>query len=372
VLIEELLAMDLNVSAFTLTDEVPPSRAGPIVVEGPKFRLHICRARRHAFRPNGLLPGRAIDLFWYERRELSRAMRAARPDVIHAHWCYEYAGAALSTGVPTLITCHDAPQVIARIAINPYRWFRYVLARRVLASANHLTTVSPYMAEQLRPLTALPIAVVPNPLGRTLITRSLPRSAPTTRRIAIVSNGWDRLKNQATAIKAFHRFHKAQTCAELHLFGADLGISGRAQQWCERRGFAAGVVFHGAIPRERLLDALTGMDLLVHPSIEESFGMAVAEAMALGLPVVAGTLSGAVPWVLGRDNNSPAAELLCDVRDERAISSMIDRAFDARYEVRSDAGRADAARRFDVRTVTAQYLQIYRSLLRVTFGEGAR
>lgn len=372
VLIDELLAMGMKVSAFTLSEEVPSSRDESLVVDGPSFRMHYCRARRRAWRPNGLLPGRALDLFLYERRELSRAMRAAGPDAIHAHWCYEYADAALSTGLPTLVTCHDAPQVVARIMKSPYRWLRYLLARRVLAKAGHLTTVSPYMAEQLRPLTGLPIAVVPNPLGRSVIARSLPRSAPMTRRIAVVSNGWHRLKNQASAVRAFHRFHKTQPCAELHLFGADLGVNGRAQKWCERLGLATGVVFHGAIPREGLLDALTEMDVLVHPSIEESFGMAVAEAMALGLPVVAGNASGAVPWVLGRDHNSPAAELLCDVRDELAINAMMTQAFDARYKARSDAGRTEATTRFHFRAVTEQYLRIYRSLVRLKSSEGSQ
>jgi len=362
VLIDELLAMGLKVSAFTLSWEVPSSHVGPMVVSGPNFRHHVCRERRRAWRPNGLLPGRALDLFSKEREELSRALRGVGPDIIHAHWCYEYAGAALSTGLPTLITCHDAPQIMARISRSPYRWLRYFLARRVLAKATHLTTVSPYMVEQLRPLTVLPIAVVPNPLGRTVRARSAPREVPTTRRIAMVSNGWQRRKNPAPAIRAFHRFRQTQPGAELHLFGTDFEAHGLAQQWCERRCLASSVHFNGAIPRERLLDALSGMDILVHPSIEESFGMVAAEAMALGLPVIAGSASGAIPWVLGRDHNSAAAELLCDVRDERAISAMMTRAFDARYRDRSEAGRAEAISRFDSRSIAEQYAQLYRAL----------
>jgi glycosyltransferase involved in cell wall biosynthesis len=62
-----------------------------------------------------------------------------------------------------------------------------------------------------------------------------------------------------------------------------------------------GVFFHGPIDSKVLLEHLVEMDVLLHPALEESFGMVVAEAMALGIPVVGGTNSGAVPWIVGRD-----------------------------------------------------------------------
>jgi L-malate glycosyltransferase len=58
--------------------------------------------------------------------------------------------------------------------------------------------------------------------------------------------------------------------------------------------------------------------VLAHPSLEESFGMIVLEAMATGTPVVAGRASGAVPWLLAND-----AGVLVDVRNSAAIAEAI-------------------------------------------------
>lgn len=49
----------------------------------------------------------------------------------------------------------------------------------------------------------------------------------------------------------------------------------------------AGVVFHSTMLHRELIRRLYALDLLLHPSREESFGVAIAEAMALGLPLVA-------------------------------------------------------------------------------------
>jgi glycosyltransferase involved in cell wall biosynthesis len=59
-----------------------------------------------------------------------------------------------------------------------------------------------------------------------------------------------------------------------------------------------------------------GVDVLVHPSREESQCMVVIEAMAMGLPVIAGKCSGAIPWVLAGGK----AGMLVDVTSAKAIA----------------------------------------------------
>lgn len=60
------------------------------------------------------------------------------------------------------------------------------------------------------------------------------------------------------------------------------------------------VTFVGPIARHSKSAFLSNADLLVAPSHSESFGMAIAEALAHGVPVLATT---ATPWeLLGREN----------------------------------------------------------------------
>jgi glycosyltransferase involved in cell wall biosynthesis len=56
--------------------------------------------------------------------------------------------------------------------------------------------------------------------------------------------------------------------------------------------FGARVAYHGALGEAAVAEALAAADLYVWPAINEAFGMALLEAQAGGLPVVAGASGG--------------------------------------------------------------------------------
>ncbi len=63
-------------------------------------------------------------------------------------------------------------------------------------------------------------------------------------------------------------------------------------------GIVDRVLFAGML--SDLRDELDGADLMIHPSVEEPFGIAILEGMRSGLPVVASRVGG-IPEVLGAD-----------------------------------------------------------------------
>ncbi|MGH3305494.1 MAG: glycosyltransferase [Streptosporangiaceae bacterium] len=94
--------------------------------------------------------------------------------------------------------------------------------------------------------------------------------------------------------------------AGLHRLAADLGIS-------------ADVIFTGAVPLEETVRFYQAADVFVYPSLNETFGLPILEAMACGCPVVTSDTS-AMPETAG------GAAVLSDPKDPASIASAIARA----------------------------------------------
>ena len=69
-------------------------------------------------------------------------------------------------------------------------------------------------------------------------------------------------------------------------------------------GIASRIEWHGSVPHIKVPDVMARLDVLVLPSVQittwaEQFGLVLAQAMAMGIPVL-GSDSGAIPEVIGR------------------------------------------------------------------------
>jgi glycosyltransferase involved in cell wall biosynthesis len=360
-LIESLLERGHTVVGIT-TDVDPNGITAPVVLHGERLDMVYCPQRRHAFRPRAGALGRAADCFAHERRFLSEAIRQSQPDVVHAHWLYEFAWAARQSGLPYVVTAHDSPRMILRYMPNLYRLVRLLMARLTAARAPLFAAVSPYMADELRRITRAPIVVIPNPLPRTAERPATPwpdpRNADAARIVAIL-NGWDGYKNGATALRALAEVRRVLPSVTLTLFGSACDVGGQANTFALANGLADGVVFRGAVDHAHLMRELPAFDLLLHPALEESFGAAVAEAMALKLPVVGGLHSGAVPWVVGD------AGVLVDVRDPMAVASAVLSLLrdPARRLALGEAARRSVLARFSRADVASATEALYRQVL---------
>lgn len=360
-LIGELLACGHQVSAYTTSANLPLDLLQPIMAQGERFKIYYCPARKHSVRMNGWHLGRIVDYFRLERRYLAQAIRKDNPDVVHAHWTYEFAMAAMESGIPYLVTAHDDPTEVLKLYKNVYRFGRYLMARRVLRHAQAITAVSDDLKRRIAPLAHSEITVIPNPLSRQFIDAGTVRTAPSlcqTPKFISVINGWGYLKNASSALIAFSQIRRQLKDVKYHIYGIDFQAGGHAEQWAKSQGLAEGVVFHGPVSHCELVIALRDATLMLHPSHSESCPMGIAEALALGLPVVGGAKSGGVPWMIGD------AGLLVDIDKplEIAAAALQLLTDDVLYE-KCIIAALQRVKAFSPELIAAQYEEIYMRIL---------
>lgn len=304
----------------------------------------------------------ALDHWKLERDAMVDAIARARPDVVHAHWTYEWALAALSldSAVPVAITVRDAPLTVLRHHRDSYRLLRLLLAIRVRAKASRATLIanSPYMAHRWKAemLDSRVPMVIPNmtPMSD---NRLLSRSQNPT--VVEVADSGDR-KNVKTLLRAFSEVNASIPKATLIIIGSGLGPNSEIAEWARQQGLAQSVQFLGVLEHQQTMDHLASAWLHAHASLEESFGNTLVEAMELGVAVLGGASSGAVPWVLdfGR------AGELTDVQEVDAFSkSMIDLLSNIERTSRLAAsGQLHVRRMFSPESVAGAHISLYRKL----------
>lgn len=351
--VEALLARGHQVSLFTSAPELDEPRT----FKGDRLTIHVGRYRpRH----------RARDFFATERQDLLAAMRADPCDIIHAHWTYEFAWAALDSGRPVLVTAHDAPLQIFRFKPDPYRFIRLLMAWHVIRRTQFMTAVSDHIATHFRRVFRYRgnMRTIHNALTDNLFASSMQCGAQTKTRFltfATVLVGWGKLKNNVNVLAAFQRVRGTLPEARLVMFGEDHGVEEKAQLWARANGMDGGVEFAGMVPHGQLVERLVSeADVLVHPSLEEACPMAVSEAMALGIPVIGGRLSGGVPEIL----DYGLSGILVDVSSPKNMAHAMLSLADA--EVRSnfsEKGRRSARDKFNPAAVFSAYEDAYQEVL---------
>jgi glycosyltransferase involved in cell wall biosynthesis len=93
------------------------------------------------------------------------------------------------------------------------------------------------------------------------------------------------LKGMHFGLKAFARLQREVAGAQLTMIGSGPML----RQWrklADELGIGASVSWRDSMPRTEFLRALTEFDVLLFPSLHDSGGMVVMEAMAAGIPVI--------------------------------------------------------------------------------------
>lgn len=116
----------------------------------------------------------------------------------------------------------------------------------------------------------------------------------------------------------------------------------------------------GSVPFKDMPNRYRQMDLLVMPSVREGFGLAVAEAMSCGLPVVA-TNASAIPELIDEGKGG----FLCPVGDVNAFAEKINLLADSpklRHEM-GEYNRAKVEKMFTLDRMVKEYQELFQGVL---------
>jgi glycosyltransferase involved in cell wall biosynthesis len=326
-----------------------------------KFTWVVVPMRKHAFRFNKFKLGRMLDFFAVERKWMTKAVEDNKPDIIHAHWGYEFAHVAISSKRPYLVSLHDNPFVILKYSKHLYRFFRLIYAEFLLPKIKYKSTVSPYMLKYASNGIG-ECRLIPNPIKmnytKTDVIEFVERRIQTlssSPNFIMIINGWDSRKNGKNGLLAFQLIQSKIPGASLHLFGRGTEQGGSACKDGSDLNLS-NVYYNGITDRMLLINKMKEMHVLLHTALEESFGVVLIEAMSIGLPAIGGKQSGAVPWVI----NKP--ELLTDVTDPTQIASTALACIN-NYRIDSIDCYDNVFTRFSAKMVTEQYEKYYYEIL---------
>lgn len=312
-LIIALLNLGHYVSVYTLDWNV--KRKESKILKGDKLTIYIGQFR-HFNKFNKL---KLIDFMHFESIQIKSFICIDNPDIVNAHWTYEYAVGAIMSKYPHLLTFRDDSVTILKISKSLYRFIRLIIDHWVRFNGKNFSVNSLYLKNKIYiRRKEIPVCVIPNPISPDIEFGHV-KNINHAHKIRIVSilNGWGKLKNAQTALKAIKllKTRMPALSIEYHLFGPGYESNSYGQKWCEGKSLDENVFFHGFCDHSELMANLENYDIMLHPSIEESFGNTLIEALAKGLPVVAGRDSGAVPWVLRNGENG----ILVDVHNPEEI-----------------------------------------------------
>ena len=223
--------------------------------------------------------------YFAAKKEALRLMNEVQPSIVHAHYASSYGMLAKRLKFPKTVLSMWGSDVYE----FPNRSFLHKrLLKSVLKSVPVLCSTSKAMAKEAGKYTRKKIVITPFGIdvNRFVPQVQLNRTPLHIGTVKTLENtyGIDRL------LKVFAQFQERQP-AELHIYG-DGSQRRSLEEQAKTLKLTHKVHFHGFVSGDELLKAYQNIDVFVALSRSESFGVAVLEAHACGLPALVSDVGG--------------------------------------------------------------------------------
>lgn len=247
---------------------------------------------------------------------IRRVIRRIDPDVVHAHYVTTSGVLARLSGHHHVVLTAWGSDVIPSDGLAHNRIVR-ALNAWALSGAQRVTSASVFMARRIKKdYPVREVTLVPFGVDTDLFS---PRGGQRKEslRLGIVKS-LNHKYGVDDAIRALPLIRRSPVDATLTIAGDGPLREDLARLACEL-GVSKHVHFLGRIRHQDVPDILREMDILLNPSVvPESFGVAIIEAEACGIPVVATDMGGIAETCLPGES-----ALLVTPRNPQAIASAV-------------------------------------------------
>jgi glycosyltransferase involved in cell wall biosynthesis len=290
------------------------------------------------------------------KKTLVGYIKDLQPDILHTHETY---GLCLGNiTIPHVFTVHgfDHANLIADSAKFGHlrsRLWKYV-ERRGLAAQKHIISITPYVRQMIEPLTKATIYDIDNPVDERFF--KIERRTEPGRILCV---GWiNERKNTLGSVEAFADIADRFPQAKLIIAGQarEQDYFNRIKQSITQRRIGDKVELLGHINHVQLADELARACVFLLPSRQENSPMAIAEAMAAGVPVIASNRCG-MPYMVTEGQNG----FLVEPESTEQITDRLARLAGSPQlcQQMSQAGRKAAMERFHPAAVAQKTKAVY-------------
>jgi len=240
--------------------------------------------------------------------------------------------------------------------LNPLKNFVY-------RKANFCIAASEAIKENFEKIGAKNIEVIPNGIDLERFTSS--ERKPHKDFVIITVARLERVKGIKYLIEAFKLFNRSlrslvrddnnsnisnNSNIKLVIIG-DGSERKQLENLTEKLELKEKIKFLGEIPNERIPEYLAGADCFVLPSIKEGFGIAILEAQAVGLPVIATKMGGILDIIKDGETG-----ILVEPKNSQALAQAI-------YKIYSGQKFAKAnLEKYDWQNIVEKVYQIYQKI----------
>lgn len=246
-----------------------------------------------------------------------------------------------------VVTFHDLFVLSAEYSSPEFRARFASQAREAARTADLIIAVSAFTASQVEEYLRMPQSRI-RVIHHGVVPRTLPN--PPREKVVLCIGAIQKRKNQAMLIRAFRAMPD-----EWRLVLA--GSPGYEANDVIRAASGARVLITGYVSEEEISNWYARASIFAFPSLDEGFGMPVLEAMAAGIPVIAGNRS-ALPEVCG-----DAAELIDPGNEEQLAAALLRLAADESRCAELIARGREQAKQFTWAEAVRKTDAVYRELV---------